>query len=159
MHLAHADAVDTATVDRNRLLPLRSTDSRTAMTDSIRRAMLAPTADVGDWDVAVRYLPADTAQRIGGDWYDAIAGPRGRLTLVIGDVAGHDIAAAARMSQLRTHRARSPRDLLSRAADNSGQYDDITMLAVRIPRIAVPGTGVAPARVFDGREASSCERP
>jgi hypothetical protein len=124
MHLAHADAVDTATVDRNRLLPLRSTDSRTAMTDSIRRAMMAPTADVGDWDVA-----------------------------------GHDIAAAARMSQLRTHRARSPRDLLSRAADISGQYDDITMLAVRIPRIAVPGTGVAPARVFDGREASSCERP
>jgi sigma-B regulation protein RsbU (phosphoserine phosphatase) len=61
--------------------------------------------------------------------------------------------------RLRTHRARSPQDLLSRAADISGQYDDITMLAVRIPRIAVPGTGVAPARVFDGREASSCERP
>src|SRR3954471_500977 len=72
------------------------------MTDSIRRAMLAPTADVGDWGVAVRYLPADTAQSIGGDWYDAIAGSGGRLTLVIGDVAGHDIAAAARMSQLRS---------------------------------------------------------
>ena len=77
-------------------------DARTAMTETLRRAMLAPPSDVGDWDLAARYLPADTVQRIGGDWYDAFAGPRGRLTLVIGDVAGHDIAAAARMSQLRS---------------------------------------------------------
>ena len=39
---------------------------------------------------------------MGGDWYDAVPGTRGGLTAVIGDVAGHDMAAAARMGQLRS---------------------------------------------------------
>ena len=48
-----------------------------------------------------RYLPAlDTAQ-VGGDWYDAFVLPDGVTALVIGDVAGHDMPAAAQMGQLR----------------------------------------------------------
>ncbi|MBA2347368.1 MAG: SpoIIE family protein phosphatase [Solirubrobacterales bacterium] len=39
--------------------------------------------------------------RIGGDWYDALALPGGRLALVVGDVAGHGVTAAARMAELR----------------------------------------------------------
>lgn len=48
-----------------------------------------------------RYLPA-SAHDVGGDWFDVIALPGGRTGLVIGDVMGHGIHAAAVMGQLRT---------------------------------------------------------
>ncbi|MET9379109.1 SpoIIE family protein phosphatase [Streptomyces sp. NPDC002992] len=48
-----------------------------------------------------RYLPASDHD-VGGDWYDVIALPEGRTGLVIGDVMGHGIHAAAVMGQLRT---------------------------------------------------------
>ncbi|MGW4055899.1 SpoIIE family protein phosphatase [Streptomyces sp. NPDC004779] len=48
-----------------------------------------------------RYLPA-SAHDVGGDWFDVIALPAGRTGLVIGDVMGHGIHAAAVMGQLRT---------------------------------------------------------
>ncbi len=50
--------------------------------------------------VAARYLPA--RDEVGGDWYDVIELPRGRLAIAIGDVVGHGIRAAALMGQLRT---------------------------------------------------------
>ncbi len=48
-----------------------------------------------------RYLPA-SAHDVGGDWFDVIELPDGRTGLVIGDVMGHGIHAAAVMGQLRT---------------------------------------------------------
>jgi serine phosphatase RsbU (regulator of sigma subunit)/anti-sigma regulatory factor (Ser/Thr protein kinase) len=50
--------------------------------------------------VATRYLPAH--EEVGGDWYDVFELPRGRVGIVIGDVVGHGIAAAALMGRLRT---------------------------------------------------------
>jgi serine phosphatase RsbU (regulator of sigma subunit) len=52
--------------------------------------------------MAARYRPAGRAQLVGGDWYDAYQDAAGTTSLVIGDVAGHDIDAAAAMGQLRT---------------------------------------------------------
>jgi serine phosphatase RsbU (regulator of sigma subunit) len=46
--------------------------------------------------------PAAEAARAGGDWYDAFFQPSGATMLVIGDVVGHDTAAAAEMGQLRS---------------------------------------------------------
>jgi GAF domain-containing protein len=51
--------------------------------------------------LASRYEPAAAGQVVGGDWYDAFLDRAGTTTLVIGDVAGHDINAAATMGQLR----------------------------------------------------------
>jgi serine phosphatase RsbU (regulator of sigma subunit)/PAS domain-containing protein len=51
--------------------------------------------------VVVRYIPAEQASRVGGDWYHAGAGHDGSVVLAIGDVAGHGIHAAATMAQLR----------------------------------------------------------
>jgi anti-sigma regulatory factor (Ser/Thr protein kinase)/putative methionine-R-sulfoxide reductase with GAF domain len=51
-------------------------------------------------NVAARYLPA--REEVGGDWYDVIELPRGRVGVVIGDVVGHGIPAAALMGRLRT---------------------------------------------------------
>ncbi|MGP3967637.1 SpoIIE family protein phosphatase [Streptomyces sp. 6N223] len=51
--------------------------------------------------IAVRYRPAGLGRDIGGDWYDVIPLPGGRVAAVIGDVEGHDTHATAVMGQLR----------------------------------------------------------
>ncbi|WP_330356893.1 SpoIIE family protein phosphatase [Streptomyces chartreusis] len=54
-------------------------------------------------DVAYRYLPAQAAQGgVGGDWFDVIPLPGARVALVVGDVVGHGLHAAATMGRLRT---------------------------------------------------------
>ncbi len=50
---------------------------------------------------AVRYLPAEQASRVGGDWYHAAPAGDGSIILAVGDVAGHGVQAAATMAQLR----------------------------------------------------------
>ncbi|MEU8779731.1 SpoIIE family protein phosphatase [Streptomyces sp. NPDC048606] len=56
---------------------------------------------VAGLELTGRYLPA-SEHDVGGDWFDVIQLPRGRTGLVIGDVMGHGIHAAAVMGQLRT---------------------------------------------------------
>ncbi|MFF9690684.1 SpoIIE family protein phosphatase [Streptomyces sp. NPDC014623] len=51
--------------------------------------------------VAARYVPTGGGLQVGGDWYDTIPLPNGRIALVIGDVQGHDVRAAGLMGQLR----------------------------------------------------------
>ncbi|HJD82838.1 SpoIIE family protein phosphatase/ATP-binding protein [Kitasatospora aureofaciens] len=51
-------------------------------------------------DVAYRYLPAEAG--VGGDWFDVIPLPGARVALMVGDVVGHGLHAAATMGQLRT---------------------------------------------------------
>jgi len=51
--------------------------------------------------VAARYVPATKYVEVGGDWYDVILLPNGRLGVAIGDVAGHGLRAASTMGQLR----------------------------------------------------------
>jgi serine phosphatase RsbU (regulator of sigma subunit)/anti-sigma regulatory factor (Ser/Thr protein kinase) len=52
-------------------------------------------------DVASRYVPADTDHGVGGDWFDVIKLSGARVALVVGDVVGHGINAAATMGRLR----------------------------------------------------------
>ncbi|MET7378333.1 sodium/proline symporter PutP [Streptomyces sp. NPDC005526] len=51
--------------------------------------------------VASWYLPADAPSGVGGDWFDVIPLSGARVALVVGDVAGHGINAAATMGRLR----------------------------------------------------------
>lgn len=51
--------------------------------------------------MAAIYRPAATPDQVGGDWYDALMLPDGACALVIGDVVGHDLQAAATMAQTR----------------------------------------------------------
>lgn len=57
--------------------------------------------EVAGLELTGRYLPASDHD-VGGDWFDVIEVPGGRTGLVIGDVMGHGIHAAAVMGQLRT---------------------------------------------------------
>ena len=52
--------------------------------------------------IAGRYLPAPAGAELGGDWYDTLSLPDGRLAVVVGDVVGRGIPAATLMAQLRT---------------------------------------------------------
>jgi PAS domain S-box-containing protein len=53
-------------------------------------------------DIAYCYEPASQTAEVGGDWFDVIPLNTGQVALVVGDVTGHSIDAAAIMGQLRT---------------------------------------------------------
>ncbi|MDT0430745.1 SpoIIE family protein phosphatase [Streptomyces salyersiae] len=72
------------------------------LAEGLQQAMLPRRIpEVAGAQVAVRYRSARLGQDIGGDWYDIIPLPGGRVGAVIGDVQGHDTHAAAVMGQLR----------------------------------------------------------
>jgi PAS domain S-box-containing protein len=76
-------------------------DQQRRLAEELQRSMLTAPPRPDHAQVVVRYLPAVEAAQVGGDWYDAFLQPGGATVLVIGDVVGHDIAAAAAMGQLR----------------------------------------------------------
>ncbi len=78
-----------------------SREHATALT--LQRSML-PTGLSAPSSVEVRhrYLPGSKLIEVGGDWYESIALPGGRVALVVGDVAGHGVRAAVTMGRLRT---------------------------------------------------------
>ncbi|MFI5046828.1 MAG: SpoIIE family protein phosphatase [Acidimicrobiia bacterium] len=53
------------------------------------------------FEMAARYLSAETEVEVGGDWYDAFALPDGRVMLAVGDVSGHGIRAGRLMAKFR----------------------------------------------------------
>ncbi|MGW8888740.1 SpoIIE family protein phosphatase [Streptomyces sp. NPDC055749] len=72
------------------------------LAEGLQQAMLPRRIpEVPGAQVAVRYRSARMGRDIGGDWYDIIPLPGGRVGAVIGDVQGHDTHAAAVMGQLR----------------------------------------------------------
>ncbi|MEU8603986.1 SpoIIE family protein phosphatase [Streptomyces parvulus] len=74
-------------------------------------------------DLAHRYLPTDDVTGVGGDWFDVIPLSGSRVGLVVGDVVGHGLQAAATMGRLRTtvrafaQMDMDPVELLSRLDD------------------------------------------
>jgi PAS domain S-box-containing protein len=71
------------------------------MAEALQRSLLTDPPVLPGVEVAVRYVPAAEAARVGGDWYDAFPLGDGTPVIVIGDVTGHDTAAAVAMGQLR----------------------------------------------------------
>ncbi|PNG20059.1 SpoIIE family protein phosphatase [Streptomyces cahuitamycinicus] len=71
-----------------------------AVAEAMQRNLLAPLPQPGRLRLAARYQPAPAGSQVGGDWYDAFERKDGTLALVIGDVVGHDLTAAAGMAQL-----------------------------------------------------------
>ncbi|UZN03187.1 SpoIIE family protein phosphatase [Cellulomonas sp. S1-8] len=82
--------------------------------------------DVPGWSLQARYVPA-AGGRVGGDWYDALELPDGRVAVVVGDVVGHGIGAAAAMGQLRN----ALRAYLMRSGDLREALVDLDLLARR----------------------------
>jgi serine phosphatase RsbU (regulator of sigma subunit)/PAS domain-containing protein len=89
--------------------------------ETLQHSLLTPPPRSEDLEIAVRYRPAASYQQVGGDWHDSFHQPDGATLLVIGDVVGHNIAAAAAMGQIRSilrgiayDRPESPAQVLSR---------------------------------------------
>ncbi len=81
----------------------RRYDSEAAVARGLQDALLPHRLPVRQGVETVgRYLPGTQGMDVGGDWYDVVETARGELALVIGDVQGHGVAAAATMGQLRS---------------------------------------------------------
>ncbi|MEE1941215.1 SpoIIE family protein phosphatase [Streptomyces sp. TRM 70361] len=76
-------------------------DQQRHVAEAMQRQLLTPLPQVDHLRMAARYRPAEVAAEIGGDWYDAFLLADGAVTMVIGDVVGHDLQAAAHMAEVR----------------------------------------------------------
>ncbi|HEY6745835.1 MAG TPA: SpoIIE family protein phosphatase [Mycobacteriales bacterium] len=114
---------------------------------ALQEAMLTRLPEPDHLQVAARYRTAESADQVGGDWYDALLPPDGATTLMVGDVAGHDIAAATVMGQLRNmlramaweHADEPPSAIvarLDRALRDLGMTTMTTLLLARIEQDA-----------------------
>ena len=119
---------------------------------------------VAGLDTAARYLPARSGGgEVGGDWYDVIPLPGGRAAVVVGDVMGRGLPAAALMGQLRAavrayaSQDQPPSDVLTSADELvRGLSDDVIVTcvyAVVDPRdgtVVVANAGHVPPLLLGG---------
>jgi serine phosphatase RsbU (regulator of sigma subunit)/GAF domain-containing protein len=113
--------------------------------ETLQRSLLSEPPAPEGLEVAVRYVPATREAQVGGDWYDAFLQPDGSTMVVIGDVVGHDVQAAACMAQLRGllrgiafDNGDSPARVLSRldaAIEGLGLGAMATVLVGRLERV------------------------
>jgi PAS domain S-box-containing protein len=121
-------------------------DQQRRLAEALQRSMLTAPPQPDDAEIVVRYQPAVQVAQVGGDWYDAFLQPDGSTVLVIGDVVGHDIEAAAAMGQLRgmlrgiAHRGDTPPDAvlaeLDAAIEALGLHTMATAVVARVEQTA-----------------------
>ncbi|MBW4701049.1 SpoIIE family protein phosphatase [Micromonospora sp. RL09-050-HVF-A] len=75
-------------------------DQQREVAVALQRSILGPAELPAGF--AVRYEPATRPLEVGGDWYDAVSLPDGRIGIVVGDCVGRGLPAAAVMGQLRS---------------------------------------------------------
>lgn len=68
----------------------------------LQLSMLSEPVQTKGFEIVVNYLPAAEVAQVGGDLYDEFTQRDGSTVIAIGDVVGHDLAAAAVMGQLRS---------------------------------------------------------
>ncbi|MBO0923412.1 SpoIIE family protein phosphatase [Cellulomonas sp. zg-ZUI199] len=81
---------------------VRLYDREHRLAETLQRAMLPEQAEVDGLDVWTYYSPNSDDVQVGGDWYDVLQIDPQTVGVVIGDVVGHDVEAAATMGQLRS---------------------------------------------------------
>jgi serine phosphatase RsbU (regulator of sigma subunit) len=120
----------------------RLTAAQSRVAERLQRSLLSPPVQPDNLQLAVRYRPAVQDVSIGGDWYDAFLQPDGSTVLVIGDVMGHDLEAAAVMGQLKTlvraiayDRQDAPADLMRRVDLAVVGLDVATLATALVARV------------------------
>jgi serine phosphatase RsbU (regulator of sigma subunit) len=115
-------------------------------------------------ETSARYQSGERGVEIGGDWYDLIALDDRRVLLVVGDVSGHGLRAAATMASLRyaihayAIEGDPPAEILSKLSrlinvGSDGQIATVLCMAVDVPgsRITVASAGhLPPLLLSDG---------
>lgn len=99
--------------------------------------------------LAAHYAVANAELAAGGDWFDAVPLPRGRVGLVVGDVVGHGPEAAAAMAQLRA----VAREALLTGASPAAALARLDSFAARTPGTRAATAGLA---VLDPATGALC---
>jgi hypothetical protein len=95
-------AVIVDTVGRRREAVLALYAAERSAGEALQHSLLPQLPELDGLDVAARYLTGTTGQQVGGDWFDVFPLADGSTGIVIGDVMGHDLAAAGAMAQIRS---------------------------------------------------------
>lgn len=118
------------------------------MAVTLQRQLLTPLPQIDHLKFAARYQPAQRASEVGGDWYDVFLLADGVTTMVIGDVVGHDLHAAAHMAEVRNmlralawDRQEPPSQIMRRLDEVMTNTSDAPMATVVIARIEGPDGG------------------
>lgn len=120
-------------------------ETRRRVATTLQESLLTTAAPaVAHLDIATTYSPAARTDQVGGDWYDAVVLDDDAALLMIGDVSGHDVHAAAQMGQLRSmlrvlawSHDESPATLLTlldRANEKLGPRATATAVVARLDR-------------------------
>lgn len=105
-----------------------------SLAETLQRAMLPELEHIDSLDVWTYYSPNAEHTQVGGDWYDVVHLNQDTVGVVVGDVVGHDVEAAAAMGQLRSvlrtlaTELRDPGTVLSRL--------DAMVASMRLRRLA-----------------------
>ena len=164
--LSVAAALVTENLVRRRATAEASYRQQRRMSETLQRSLLPRTLpDVPRWEFAARYVPATKGAEIGGDWYSVVEIDEHRFSLVVGDVSGHDIAAAGVMASLRyTIRTLAklgipPDEILDRAAEELDVSSDrhfatvlVGVVDTRLEQLTLASAGhLPPLMLHDGR--------
>ena len=115
------------------------------LAETMQRSLLPRQVDIDGLDLWTYYAPSVAHAQVGGDWYDVLEVAPGVAGVVVGDVVGHDVEAAALMGQLRSvvrayaFEGGSPASVLDRT--------DQLMRGMRLPRAASAVYGTLMPRV------------
>ncbi|WP_030421779.1 GAF domain-containing SpoIIE family protein phosphatase [Streptomyces sp. SCSIO 75703] len=116
--------------------------------EQLQLSLLPDMTGLGHLQLAASYVAARERAEVGGDWYDAFPLPDGSAILAIGDVIGHDLAAAVRMGQLRNmlralayDSGDDPAGVMSRLDNVMQGLTTIELVTAVIARLETPGTG------------------
>ncbi|KQS58498.1 hypothetical protein ASG36_10565 [Geodermatophilus sp. Leaf369] len=156
-------------VERRRAIELAEAERAAArfsteVSETLQRSILGPVELPPGF--AVRYEPATSALEVGGDWYDVVELADGVFGVVVGDVVGRGLAAAAVMGQLRSAgralllEANGPAQVLSALDRFAGLVRGATCSTVfcavvdrRTGVVRYSSAGHLPALVVDGDAA------
>jgi PAS domain S-box-containing protein len=124
------------------------------LAEALQRSLLTDPPAMGEAEIVVRYVPAAEAARVGGDWYDAFPLRDGTPVLVIGDVVGHDTAAAAAMGQLRAllrgiahYSGAGPAEVLRGLDEAIADMHTDTLATAAVARLEPSGAGDGSSRL------------
>ncbi|MGW5876079.1 SpoIIE family protein phosphatase [Nocardiopsis terrae] len=118
------------------------------MAETLQRQLLTPLPQVDHLRFAARYEPAKQTSEVGGDWYDAFLLADGVTCMVIGDVVGHDLQAAAHMAEVRNmlralawDRQEPPSTIMRRLDEVMTNTSDAPMATAVFARLDGPDGG------------------
>lgn len=116
--------------------------------EQFQRLLLPTLPDLRPFTAAAIYRPAAEPSQLGGDWYDAVPLPDDVVAVVIGDVVGHDLRAAAAMASTRNmlrallfERGNTPGGVLSRLDRTLQAITNNPVTTTTLARIEPEGAG------------------